>query len=256
MPGLVLLPGRHLTRAPHPVLWPPLAVLAKPCSWFTTTVHVCSFIRWTCWNSLYCLFVVQAHNPMPAHFNAQVMLQTALSGAMHPVRAAGLMAQRAAGEVGRGAATLATGAADLAVGAADMAVDVAAGAADLAAAAVPGALRRGASLQRPRWRRRADQHAAGKAAAAAAKETQDEVDDAAAAIAEAASIASADAAAAADVLAGKAVGTTSRGELDGPTMGEEWLQDEDEEMVADLDSGRLGFKSHWLKASGFSLSLV
>ncbi|KAL4444077.1 hypothetical protein ABPG75_011814 [Micractinium tetrahymenae] len=69
-------------------LAPNALVLAQPCSWFLSPIHAFGIVRWTCWNTLFCLFVVQAHSPLPARFTGKAILRSALSGAKRPVQAA------------------------------------------------------------------------------------------------------------------------------------------------------------------------
>ncbi|KAL4429984.1 hypothetical protein ABPG77_004354 [Micractinium sp. CCAP 211/92] len=69
-------------------LAPNALVLAQPCSWFLAPIHAFGIVRWTCWNTLFCLFVVQAHSPLPARYTGKLLLRTALSGARRPVLAA------------------------------------------------------------------------------------------------------------------------------------------------------------------------
>ena len=230
---------------------------------------------------LYCLFVVQAHNPLPAHFSGQVMVQTAFDGALQPVKAAGQYVQRAANDVGRGAANLA---ADVAaappIKAAGQfmqraASNVGRGAANLAAAVPMPHMERWGSLDWRLRRRSAlpmrkqssapDMTAAAAEAAAEAAAAKGLADEAASeeaagplpGAAAAAPAAKSAAAAAAAALAGRPAagaagagggggrgrgGGKGRGAMEGPLASPEWDQEEDYRMVADLP-----LNSHWIK---------
>ncbi|PSC75484.1 alpha beta-hydrolase [Micractinium conductrix] len=67
-------------------LAPNAFVLTKSCAWFLTPVHVSSVVRWTCWNTLFCLFVVQAHSPLPAQLSGPTLWRAALASAAQRVR--------------------------------------------------------------------------------------------------------------------------------------------------------------------------
>ena len=44
------------------LLTPNIYVLSQDCTWFTIQVRICAFIHWTCWNTLFMIFVIDARN--------------------------------------------------------------------------------------------------------------------------------------------------------------------------------------------------
>ena len=45
---------------------PNAVVLDTACAWFGATVVWAGFVRWTVWNTLFLLFIIQAHSANPA----------------------------------------------------------------------------------------------------------------------------------------------------------------------------------------------
>ena len=47
-------------------LTPNAYILTQSCSWFDKIVDASTYIRWTCWNLIFCLQLIHVRNCMPA----------------------------------------------------------------------------------------------------------------------------------------------------------------------------------------------